>query len=119
MSDVAAIEKLVQKQKELKQELAKAKDLQEINKKLREELKEIGASRADYAQLEALNKSLMEKVKARDLTFLELCDLLEPYKKIIAEENDECFRIKKGIKIPSRINNKKSACIQTTKRREA
>ena len=52
-------------QKELKQELAKAKDLQEINKKLREELKEIGASRADYAQLEALNKSLMEKVKAR------------------------------------------------------
>lgn len=68
--------------------------------------------------LNTSGKVKLIEVNKSDLTFLELCDLLEPYKKIISEENDECFRIKKGIKIPSRINNKKSACIQTTKRRE-
>ena len=44
------------------------------------------------------------EVNNKDLTFLELCDLLEPYKKIISEENDERCRIKKGSKISSRTN---------------
>ncbi|WP_151945621.1 coiled-coil domain-containing protein [Aliarcobacter butzleri] len=84
-------------QKELKQELAKAKDLQEINKKLREELKEIGASRADYAQLEALNKSLMEKVKARDLTILELNKKIDEYKQEKAPKTNEIVLDDKSI----------------------
>lgn len=84
-------------QKELKQELAKAKDLQEINKKLREELKEIGASRADYAQLEALNKSLMEKVKARDLTILELNKKIDEYKQDKAPKTNEIVLDDKSI----------------------
>ena len=59
------------------------------------------------------------EVNKKDLTFLELCDLLEPYKKIISEENDECCRIKKGSKISSRANEAKSSCVQTKQRRES
>ena len=84
-------------QKELKQELAKAKDLQEINKQLREELKQAGAVRADYAQLEALNKSLMEKVKARDLTILELNKKIDEYKQEKAPKTNEIVLDDKSI----------------------
>lgn len=65
------------------QELAKTKDLQEINKQLRSELKEVGASRPDYAQLEALNKELKDKIKAKDLTIDELNEKIEELKKDI------------------------------------
>lgn len=76
-------------QKELKQELAKAKDLQEINKQLREELKEMGALRADYAQLEALNKELKEQVKNKTLTIEELNNIINEYKQEKAPKRNE------------------------------
>lgn len=65
------------------QELAKTKDLQEINKQLRAELKEVGASRPDYAKLEQLNKELKEKIKLKDLTIEELNLTIEELKKDI------------------------------------
>lgn len=76
-------------QKELNKELASSKDLQEINKQLREELKEIGALRADYAQLEALNKELKEQVKSKTLTIEELNNIINEYKQEKAPKTNE------------------------------
>ena len=84
-------------QKELKQELAKAKDLQEINKQLREELKEIGASRADYAKLENMNKLLLERVKEKTLTILELNKKIDEYKQDKAPKTNESISNDKSI----------------------
>ena len=84
-------------QKELKQELAKAKDLQEINKQLREELKEMGALRADYAQLEALNKELKEQVKNKTLTIEELNNIINEYKQDKAPKTNESILNDKSI----------------------
>ena len=84
-------------QKELKQELAKAKDLQELNKKLREELKELGASRADYAQLEALNKELKEQLKDKTLTVDELNKKIDEYKQEKAPKTNEIVLDDKSI----------------------
>ena len=84
-------------QKELKQELAKAKDLQEINKQLREELKEIGASRADYAKLENMNKLLLERVKEKTLTILELNKKIDEYKQDKAPKTNESILNDKSI----------------------
>ena len=64
----------------LKQELVKAKDLQELNKKLREELKQAAATREDYAKLEALNKDLKEQLKDKTLTVDELNKKIDEYK---------------------------------------
>src|SRR5574344_2601936 len=76
-------------QKELKQELAKAKDLQEINKQLREELKQAAATREDYAKLEQLNKELKEKIKEKDLTIDELNLKIDEYKQEKAPKTNE------------------------------
>lgn len=84
-------------QKELKQELAKTKDLQEINKQLREELKEMGALRADYAQLEALNKELKEQVKNKTLTIEELNNKINEYKQEKAPKTNEIVLDDKSI----------------------
>lgn len=73
-------ERAERKNEELKKELAKAKDLQEINKQLREDLKEAGASREDYAKLEQLNRELKEQIKAKDLTINELNIKIDEYK---------------------------------------
>src|SRR5574344_1372916 len=70
-------------------ELAKAKDLQELNKKLREELKEQGATREDYAKLEQLNKELKEKIKEKDLTIDELNLKIDEYKQEKAPKTNE------------------------------
>ncbi|MFW3327511.1 hypothetical protein ACN9JY_10290, partial [Aliarcobacter butzleri] len=70
-------------------ELASSKDLQEINKQLREELKEMGALRADYAQLEALNKELKEQVKNKTLTIEELNNIINEYKQEKAPKRNE------------------------------
>ena len=70
-------------------ELAKAKDLQELNKKLREELKEQGATREDYAKLEQLNKELKEKIKEKDLTIEELNNIINEYKQDKAPKTNE------------------------------
>src|SRR5574344_692160 len=76
-------------QKELKQELAKAKDLQEINKQLREELKQAAATREDYAKLEQLNKDLKEQVKSKTLTIEELNNIINEYKQDKAPKTNE------------------------------
>ena len=56
----------------LTSELAKVKDLKELNKQLREQLKQAHARRSQYAQLEQFVKELKEKVKAKDLTIEQL-----------------------------------------------
>lgn len=76
-------------EKELNKELASSKDLQEINKQLREELKEMEALRADYAQLEALNKDLKEQVKNKTLTIEELNNIINEYKQNRAQKTNE------------------------------
>lgn len=75
-------------QKELNKELASSKDLQEINKQLREDLKQAAATREDYAKLEALNKELKEQIKAKDLTIDELNLKIDEYKQNNAPTND-------------------------------
>lgn len=70
-------------------ELAKVKDLQELNKELREQLKEQGATREDYAKLEALNKELKEQIKAKDLTIDELNIRIDEYKQNKAPKTNE------------------------------
>lgn len=84
-------------QKELNKELASSKDLQEINKQLREELKEMGALRADYAQLEALNKELKEQVKSKTLTIEELNNIINEYKQDKAPKTNESILNDKSI----------------------
>ena len=84
-------------QKELKQELAKAKDLQEINKKLREELKQAAATREDYAKLEALNKDLKEQLKDKTLTVDELNKKIDEYKQEKAPKTNEIVLDDKSI----------------------
>lgn len=78
-------------------ELAKAKDLQELNKKLREELKEQGATREDYAKLEQLNKELKEKIKEKDLTIEELNNIINEYKQDKAPKTNESILNDKSI----------------------
>ena len=78
-------------------ELAKAKDLQELNKKLREELKEQGATREDYAKLEQLNKELKEKIKEKDLTIDELNLKIDEYKQEKAPKTNEIVLDDKSI----------------------
>jgi hypothetical protein len=84
-------------QKELKQELAKAKDLQEINKQLREELKQAAATREDYAKLEALNKELKEQLKDKTLTVDELNKKIDEYKQEKAPKTNESILNDKSI----------------------
>lgn len=76
-------------EKELNKELASSKDLQEINKQLREELKEAGASREDYAKLEQLNRELKEQLKKKDLTINELNLKIDEYKQNKAPKTNE------------------------------
>ena len=78
-------------------ELAKAKDLQELNKKLREELKEQGATREDYAKLEQLNRELKEQIKAKDLTIDELNLKIDEYKQNKAPKTNESILNDKSI----------------------
>src|SRR5574344_621256 len=103
----------LEKQKELKQELAKTKDLQEINKQLRAELKEMGALRADYAQLEALNKELKEKIKLKDLTIDELNFKIDEYKQNKAPKTNENILNDKSIE---KINKEVLEQIQELKK---
>ena len=84
-------------QKDLKKELAKAKDLQEINKELRAELKEAAATREDYAKLEQLNKELKEKIKEKDLTIDELNKKIDEYKQEKAPKTNEIVLDDKSI----------------------
>ena len=84
-------------QKDLKKELAKAKDLQEINKELRAELKEAAATREDYAKLEQLNKELKEKIKEKDLTIDELNLKIDEYKQNKAPKTNESILNDKSI----------------------
>lgn len=61
-------------------------------------------------------KVILIEVNKKDLTYLELCDLLEPYREIIKEENDECGRNKKRSRIYTGNNNKKNGIVQREKR---
>ena len=54
-------------QKELKQELAKAKDLQEINKQLREELKEMGNSEYKESKKKKKKEQMKDKVVVKGM----------------------------------------------------
>lgn len=65
---------------DLKAELARVKDLQEINKQLRSELQEAGATRKDYALLEQLNRELREEIKIKSLTVKDLQEIVADYK---------------------------------------
>lgn len=61
------------KEENAKKEMkAKIKDVNEQNKKLREELKKRGAKREDYAKLEALIKELKEEARNKNLTIDEM-----------------------------------------------
>ncbi|MDN5099163.1 hypothetical protein O8C85_11575, partial [Aliarcobacter butzleri] len=84
-------------EKELNKELASSKDLQEINKQLREELKEAGASREDYAKLEQLNRELKEQLKKKDLTINELNLKIDEYKQDKAPKTNEIVLDDKSI----------------------
>jgi hypothetical protein len=55
-----------------KEALAKIKDLNEINKRLRAQLQELHARREHYAKLEALVKELKSRIKAKELSKREL-----------------------------------------------
>ena len=79
------------------QELAKTKDLQELNKELREQLKKAGATREDYAALEKLNKELKEQIKSKDLTITELNLLIEDYKQNKTPKTNESILSDKSI----------------------
>jgi hypothetical protein len=78
------------KSKELKEKLAKIKDLKEENKRLRELLKELGAERQDYAYLEQFIKNLKKLIKDKLLTEKQLKEkikeLEEELKRIIKEK---------------------------------
>lgn len=59
--------------KEAKQQtLAKLKDVQAENKRLREQLKQAGAGREQYAELEAEIKQLRDEARAKELTVEQL-----------------------------------------------
>ena len=81
----------------LKQELVKAKELQELNKELREELKQAAATREDYAKLEALNKDLKEKIKSKELTNEQLTKIIDEYKQGNAPKTNEIILNDKSI----------------------
>lgn len=55
-----------------REEMAKIKDIQSENRRLREQLREAGAQRAQYAQLEAVIRDLKEQARQKDLTIEEL-----------------------------------------------
>ena len=58
-----------------RQERAKIKDLQEVNRQLRAKLREMGAKRAQYAELEASIRELRGRIKGGDgMTQAELID---------------------------------------------
>ncbi|WP_289242787.1 hypothetical protein [uncultured Campylobacter sp.] len=56
----------IQEHKFLKVELAKLKDVNEINKELREQLKQSGANRADYAKLEQEVNLYRQKIRDKE-----------------------------------------------------
>ena len=90
-------EHLENENKSLKMELVKAKELQELNKELREELKQAAATREDYAKLEALNKDLKEKIKSKELTNEQLTKIIDEYKQVNAPKTNEIILNDKSI----------------------
>jgi hypothetical protein len=90
-------ENLENENKSLKMELVKAKELQELNKELREELKQAAATREDYAKLEALNKDLKEKIKSKELTNEQLTKIIDEYKQEKAPKTNEIVLDDKSI----------------------
>ncbi|WP_152055469.1 hypothetical protein [Aliarcobacter butzleri] len=90
-------EHLENENKSLKMELVKAKELQELNKELREELKQAAATREDYAKLEALNKDLKEKIKSKELTNEQLTKIIDEYKQEKAPKTNEIVLNDKSI----------------------
>ena len=79
-----------EKQKEQKKSLAKQKDLKNEIGKLRIELQELGAVRADYAKLEQVNKKLKEQIKQKDLTEQELKQEINLWRdEAISQENQK------------------------------
>ncbi|WP_261518252.1 coiled-coil domain-containing protein [Campylobacter lanienae] len=56
----------IQENSNLKAELAKLKDINEINKELREQLKQSGANRADYAKLEQEVNLYRQKIRDKE-----------------------------------------------------
>ena len=90
-------ENLENENKSLKMELVKAKELQELNKELREELKQAAATREDYAKLEALNKDLKEKIKSKELTNEQLTKIIDEYKQGNAPKTNEIILNDKSI----------------------
>ncbi|MSN96333.1 hypothetical protein F1B92_03865 [Campylobacter sp. FMV-PI01] len=88
----------IQEHRFLKAELAKLKDINEINKELREQLKQNGANRADYAKLEQEVNYYRQKIRDRELITKDELDkfkldylnkLDENMVKIIKLENED------------------------------
>ena len=69
--------RLLKQQEQLLHNAAKVKDLQEENKKLREQLKQAHAQREHYAQLEQFVKQLKEQVKTKELTIAQLKEQMQ------------------------------------------
>lgn len=70
----------------LKVELAKLRDVNELNKELREQLKQSGANRADYAKLEQEVNSYRQRIRNKELITK---DELDEFKRDYSKKLDE------------------------------
>jgi chromosome segregation ATPase len=93
------------KEEEKKEQLAKIKDLKEINKNLREKLQENHAQRSDYQKLENLVKDLRREIQFKNLSIENLIDKAKSFEeesilktKKIEEIEMENFKIKRELK---------------------
>lgn len=68
--------------------LAKIKDLQAENKRLRTQLKEQGAGREQYSKIEATVRTLREQIKNKDLTISGLEDAINQLKQELLKKEE-------------------------------
>ena len=99
------IENLQAENEQSKAELAKVKDLKELNKQLREQLKQAHARRSQYAQLEQFVKELKEKVKNKEFTIQQLQEQMQQMQsKLLAQIEQKDKKIEQLSKINSSLN---------------
>jgi len=84
-----ALEKERKKRIELEEDLAKMKDLKELNKKLRLQLQNAHAQREHYAKLEALVRDLQERIRNKEITIKQLQERLHAKEKELIKEVEE------------------------------
>jgi hypothetical protein len=82
------------KENEQAQTLAKLKDVNAENKRLRAELKERGGSREQYAELELVVRELRAEVKEKDLSLRELENRVQNLEKELFKAKNEVVELK-------------------------